>query len=248
MTSRSDAPIYVGYLPTPARHRRFVRIAAPLLAALAGAAGLATALAQRDPGAAVWSDGEAQSFRGVLVMRPYPMVVPASGAPLLLVEMGKRGAREGAAAFEGRSVEATGWLLAREGRRMLELAPESDAIRVIDEAIDAPIDEIGSPVAVTLEGEIVDSKCFLGAMKPGDGKGHKACATLCVTGGVPPTLVTFDAAGRAVGFFVLADEAGGPANELAAPYLGEPVTVEGVLESRAGLRVLRVGAGGVRRR
>ena len=50
--------------------------------------------------------------------------MPARGAPLLLVEMGKRGAQARSDAFDGRSVEATGWLLEREGRRMLELAPE----------------------------------------------------------------------------------------------------------------------------
>ena len=41
----------------------------------------------------------------------------------------------------------------------------------------------------TLRGEIVDSKCYLGAMKPGDQKTHKACATLCIRGGIPPVLV-----------------------------------------------------------
>jgi hypothetical protein len=43
-------------------------------------------------------------------------------------------------------------------------------------------------------GEVVDAKCYLGAMKPGDGKSHKACATLCVTNGIPAMPVTADSA------------------------------------------------------
>ena len=38
--------------------------------------------------------------------------------------------------------------------------------------------------AVTLTGEIVDSKCFLGVMNPGNLKPHKACAIRCISGGI----------------------------------------------------------------
>ena len=41
---------------------------------------------------------------------------------------------------------------------------------------------------VTLVGEVVDPKCWLGDMKPGDGKAHAACARLCMEGGIPPML------------------------------------------------------------
>jgi len=39
-------------------------------------------------------------------------------------------------------------------------------------------------------GEIIDPKCYAGSMKPGDGKTHKACAALCLRGGIPPVFVT----------------------------------------------------------
>src|SRR5690349_19376703 len=63
---------------------------------------------------------------------------------------------------------------------------------------------------VSLRGEIVDSKCFLGAMRPGNGKTHKACAMLCIAGGVPPMFVTRDSAGREE-YYLLAGPDGGPA-------------------------------------
>jgi len=38
----------------------------------------------------------------------------------------------------------------------------------------------------TLVGEIVDSKCFLGVMNPGQLTTHRACAIRCISGGVRP--------------------------------------------------------------
>ncbi len=72
---------------------------------------------------------------------------------------------------------------------------------------------------VTLKGEIIDPKCYLGAMKPGGGKTHKACAMLCISGGVPPMLVTRDA-NKQETFYLLTTDQGGVANELVLPFVG----------------------------
>ena len=45
---------------------------------------------------------------------------------------------------------------------------------------------------LTLQGEIVDSKCYLGVMKPGHHKPHRACASLCIRGGIPPLFVLYE--------------------------------------------------------
>lgn len=248
MPDRSDQPIYVGYLPIPHRHRRFLAVALPGLALVAGAVAITVGAAQRDPGPGVWSDGEAVSLRGVVAERPYPAIVTSDGELWLLVEMGKRGAQERIAGAAGAAVEVTGWPLRREGRRMLELAPGAESVRRLGDDIEAPSAPSQNTTAVTLTGEIVDSKCFLGAMKPGDGKAHKACATLCVTGGIPPVLVTFGADGSTTGFYLITDAAGDSANALAAPLLGEPVEVVGLLERWADTRVIRVAPDGLRRR
>jgi hypothetical protein len=248
MPERSDRPIHVGYLPTPRRHRRFLAVALPGLALVVAAVAIAVGTAQRDPGPGVWSDGEAVSLRGVIAERPYPAIVTSDGELWLLVEMGKRGAQSRVAGAAGASVEVTGWPLRREGRRMLELAPGEESMRRLGEQIELSNAPTQEPTPVALAGEIVDSKCFLGAMKPGDGKAHKACATLCVTGGIPPVLVTFGADGSTLGFYLIVDAAGDSANALAAPLLGEPVVIEGLLEQWADLRVIRVAPDGLRRR
>jgi hypothetical protein len=93
-----------------------------------------------------------------------------------------------------------------------------------------------------LAGEIVDYKCFLGAMKPGDGKTHKACAALCISGGIPPMLVSFDERGTRTYTVLVLDQGRTPDLAEAA---GEPVRVSGRLEVKGGLRVLTVIPDGV---
>lgn len=248
---------YVGYLRVPVGLRRFVRVVVPLvLWAMCGVA-IVLARSQRDPGAAVWESGVARSFTGTLYARPYPVLFAddrGDGRPgaLLLVEMGKHGSAGRALAFDGKSVSVSGWLLHRDGRRIVELEPGDAGIRVSGTggASDGvPI--IASPIAkalgpVTLRGEIVDSKCFLGAMKPGDGKTHKECATLCISGGIPPMLVTRDAAGAAT-YYLLVDAAGGELGAEIRPMIADPVVVRGELESWGGVLRLRVARGGVTR-
>jgi hypothetical protein len=43
-----------------------------------------------------------------------------------------------------------------------------------------------------LVGEIVDRKCYLGNMNPGNGKVHRDCAVRCLSGGILPVFATND--------------------------------------------------------
>ena len=93
----------------------------------------------------------------------------------------------------------------------------------------------GEPVDLgvqTLRGEIVDSKCYLGVMKPGRGKPHRACATLCIRGGIPPVLRVVTGTGEAR-HLLLTDQDGGAINDRILDLVAEPVEVTG--------RVLRTG-------
>jgi hypothetical protein len=83
-----------------------------------------------------------------------------------------------------------------------------------------------------LRGEIVDSKCFLGAMRPGRGKPHRACATLCIRGGIPPVLRVETANGE-YRHFLLTDEDGRAVNDRVLDVVAEPVEITG--------RVIRTG-------
>lgn len=240
--------LYVGYLPVPARLRRFlvVLVATGLCAIVA--TGVLIARTQPASGAGVW-ESTARVFTGVLHARPYPMLYAddrGDGQPgfLLLVEEGKRGAYR-AAALDGRRATIRGRLLHRDARKMVELEPADTAIGPADRGASSSPDAV-SLGPVTLLGEIVDSKCFLGAMKPGSGRTHKECATLCIRGGIPPMLATWNERGQ-VTCYLLASASGGPVAESLHAFVGEPVEVTGNLERRGDLLVLRTDARGVRR-
>ena len=254
--------VYVGYRMLPRRHRLFLIVAVPLAIAgmVVGALGLATDA--RSWGDGFWETGAAREFRGTLTLEPYPMLHVHGGADpesYLLVEMGKFGSRDrlaGMDSLDRAAVAIRGRELRREGRRMIEIDPahdaEGDPVSVL--ASDIPAVRVGgsswSGVVERLEGEIVDSKCYLGAMKPGAGRGHKACATLCISGGIPPVLVTRDGAGG-VAYLLLTDEDGkglaGSGLDAIKPMIGERVALRGERGRAGSWRTFRLLPGGIER-
>lgn len=208
--SKSNDPFYVGYLPTPDEHARFVRALVVLvLLWVLGVAGI-IALTMRDPGDAVWMTSNEQTWIGTIMMQPYPMLVPDADPerPLLIVSMGKQGAHDRLRAFDRSAVQIRGWELNRDGRRIIELAEDDEAILRMDEQRIQRVRDYApnaSTESVTLEGEIVDGKCYLGAMKPGDGLGHRSCAVLCLRGKLPPMLATVDDDGESVYHLLVID-------------------------------------------
>jgi hypothetical protein len=257
--SKSDAPIdefYVGYLPMPPRHFRFARAGCALAFALTGALSLCLSKLHSHPGGGVWSTAKARPFEGVIVAAPYPMIRVPTNDPalpfqtLLLVEVGKFGSGKRAAPFDGQTVRVNGWLLERDGRRMLELEPDGGAITRLEkpsETIARAARPVVEPLGrVTFRGEIIDSKCFLGAMRPGEGKTHKECATLCISGGIPPMFVTRDARGQAA-YYLITDPEGNAVGGEILPYVADPVEIHGQLERRGDLLLLRVDSADIRR-
>lgn len=243
--------LYVGYLPVPARQQRFLRIAVPAALWAMAIASFVIARSQRDPGPAVWDDAKARTFTGIVAARPYPMLYAddrGDGNPgiLLLVEVGKHGGQR-AAPVDGKRATISGWLIHRDGRQMLEMEPGDAAIKPEPAGrgrVDLP--PARSLGRVTLRGEIVDSKCFVGVMKPGEGKTHKECATLCISGGLPPMLITRDAGGTTT-YYLLTDPSGGPLDRAAFPLIADPVELSGDLELQGGLLRLRVAAHDIHR-
>lgn len=250
MSEKEPDDFYVGYLPMPRAHRIFLRWVAPgILWSMVLICGC-TLWLMEPPGPARWESGQLLGVSGVVRRAPYPLI-EVRGADgrietLLLTGIGKRGAYV-ADLFVDATCTVRGYPLEREGRRMLELMEGHEAmIRLAEppESWPAPAAEELGPV--TFRGEILDGKCWHGAMKPGEGRAHKACATLCVRGGIPPILITRDPAGGPSSTFLLTAADGGSAAAQVLPHLGEPVEVRGVLRRRADLLLLALAPGGVR--
>lgn len=250
MTKEASDDFYVGYLPMPRAHRIFMRRVAPaILWVMVVICGL-TLLLMKPPGTAVWQTGQLLGVTGVVRRDPYPLVElrgpDGKIETLLLTGVGKRGASIADLFNDARCI-VRGYPLEREGRRILELMDDHEGmIRISDQEEVWPAPETVVFGPVVLRGEILDSKCWHGAMKPGEGRAHKACATLCVRGGIPPMLITRDPAGGPSQTYLLTSGIGGSAAAQVLDLLGEPVEVRGTLTRRADMLWLALDLGGVR--
>ena len=239
----SDEEFFVGWqADTPKAISRFLRRRSILVLALAVFLAVTMAALQGTIGVAHVST-EVPEFRGVLVSAPVPTLIgdaadSVSGARFYyLVNPTKFGFDPDVADEHNlMHVSLRGTLIYREdGQAMIEVAPGS--VEVVGQRADA--NPLGAPVPLgemTLEGEIVDSKCYLGIMNPGVLKPHRACAMLCIKGGIPPILLVRDESG-ASNSFLLVDENGGAVNEWVMDYVALPISVTGQAE-RVGDRLV----------
>lgn len=235
---------YVGYLVLPWSHSRFLRVAIPAMLTLMAVVNVLIHAASRDPGSGVWDSSNERTWVGTLVVEPCPILLAEgeSGGPSLVVELGKRGAAARLAPFAGRRVELRGYELAREGRRLIELAPRDDAVVDLGPAPAPTLGAMGlrDLGEVRVSGEVLDAKCYLGAMKPGDGVGHRACARLCILGGIP-AMVRTGVDPRE--YLVLASDGLGGVGPEVADLAGGVSTLRGRLWALDGLRILELARG-----
>ncbi|MBM3776129.1 MAG: hypothetical protein FJW37_13360 [Acidobacteria bacterium] len=238
-----SSEFYVGYLPKmPPRLAGRVTRTVCGLALLAAAAALLLVFAQAPFPASRFEYLEYREYAGLLRERPYPRMITAGGTSLL-VAPGKHGASGLVEDLDGRTARLQGALIERGRDRMLELLPGSI------EAQPGPVAGSESATAfgtVTLQGEIVDSKCYLGVMNPGNGKVHRECAVRCLSGGLPPALVVHDSSGAGA-TLLLAGPGGRPLGRELLDFVAEPVEVTGRLARLDGLLVLEMDPARVRR-
>lgn len=245
---------YIGYMPEApsavASHaRRFI------VGLLVGVAAMAAAIAvaQRPFAVAFFDFGQPRTYEGVLEMWPHPMLRvdrpgDAAGAPsslYYLVGFGKHGAEADVGELAGRRIKLQGTPVYRDDQTMLEVV--SGTVEVDDTA--AAVSEPPAAVSLgrhSLIGEIVDSKCHFGVMKPGERKAHRACATLCIRGGVPPVFVVRQGH-EPVRYLLLVGEDGRALNQEILDWVAEPVEISGEVQRAGDLWVLKAEPSTIRK-
>jgi hypothetical protein len=235
---------YIGYEPDmPAKLAARMRRSARGLVALALVMPGVLVVTEDRFASGVFEYGRPRTFSGRVVQFPYPaLVTEDAGADGVywLVGPGKHGAEDIVRGRDGQRVQLSGALIERDGDAMIEvvegsLVGTSGGMTVIE-----PLRSRG---VVFVEGEIVDSKCHLGVMKPGEGPTHRDCAVRCLLGRIPPMFVPHDRPdlGR-----VSLVSASAQAFDGAEVFAGKRVSIRGEILQRGAQTFLAVSRGDIR--
>ncbi|WP_353485030.1 hypothetical protein [Haliscomenobacter sp.] len=155
---------------------------------------------------------------------------------ILLVGIGKKSAipalealaKKTGKSLTGKGIRLMGKLIYYDGVVAFELGPQKQFFQGFSKLKD----EATKPVQLgkaTLRGEILDPKCYLGVMRPGEGKPHRSCAIRCLAGGIPAFFKAKTTKGGRQYCFVL-DQDGRPINDKLAPYVADEVQLCGAVE------------------
>ncbi len=238
-------PFFVGYLGIPKALKGFLlKLSLLIFAGFIAGAVLAGAT-QDDPGQAGFRfDYGRQTVTGVLETTPYPLLYVTEGnerikegRTMMLSGQGKTPIMANLPKLEGKQVKVSGIILKRGELDMLQVAGGNRGIEDLSREGQIPSSE---PLGRwELQGEICDGKCLAGAMNPGRGLAHKACANLCLLADIPPVFVSSNPV-QGEEFLLVAGPDGGPFPRELYHYVGQFLELEANLERRGDLLVLIV--------
>ncbi len=202
---------------------------------------------------ATYEFGELTTLEGVLVTTPVPMLQinqKENGKDifqhLILVDALKFGASKTIEAMEkkakttliNKSIQLKGTLSYFEGKRILELTDGADSYVGLSKSTPNTFVAKQSLGNKKIRGEIIDSKCFFGVMKPGSGKTHKSCAVRCLSGGVPALFKSTDNNGDH-DFYLLLGENGESINQDLLGYTADHIQLEGNVFQMADWKIIQ---------
>ncbi|NEP56555.1 MAG: hypothetical protein F6K31_05965 [Symploca sp. SIO2G7] len=222
---------YIHYTSVPSSYRHFLIKFIPLL--VLGIIAFALILPKVHNQFNAGKINGAVELEGLLVGEPVPhLIVPRSGevtssvpfSRYILSGTGKTSPKPAVLEQIGNWVKLNGTLVSRN--HLSVIAARSA------EAIAPPNNVTINPDAGTLlgeyslTGEIIDSKCYPGVMKPGQAKTHRACAIRCISGGVP-AVFRVENNRQDVMYFLLADEQGQAVNDRILNLVADPIRIKG---------------------
>ena len=241
--AKVQEPFFVGWGKIPKGLKQFMVVAT--CSFLFGFAIVAYAVSstQTDTGSGAFM-GRANAV-GILSEHPYPVVHVIDsanyepGEVILLSGGGKRGVFDRTKGMDGAIVRVDGNRLQRGDLNGLQLRGGMRGFREVDnpdETFEIEVKQLGR---WKLTGEICDGKCLSGAMRPGTGLAHKACANLCLIGDVPPVFVS---SGPVDGseFLLMADADGNYVTDKILDFTATFVEIEGDVERRGDMLVFKI--------
>jgi hypothetical protein len=190
----------------------------------------------------------ATKITGVFHENPYPMlrvqVAKNTYKNILLLGFGKSSAnpfleklQNEVPDLNGKKLNIEGNLIYYNGKTLIQITNDEKVTLENNSKNRVPVKE--TIRKMTLQGEIIDPKCYFGVMKPGKGKIHRSCAVRCISGGIPPVLATTDKNNMAP-YFLLTDLEGNPINNDILPYIGKPSTIKGIVEKMEDWYIMKI--------
>ena len=183
MADLHDDEFYVGYLPkAPRSVAARTRLGVVIIFVAVVSVGLLLINTQSRFDPSVFEFGSVTEHTGVIRETPYPVLEVArpgrtasgsTASTYYLTVFGKKGATVEVEGLDGKTVHLRGTLIYRDDKTMIEI--EDGSIQAVDTPVVPQLLETDLGLH-TLVGEIVDSMCFLGVMKPGNLTPHRSCA------------------------------------------------------------------------
>lgn len=243
--SDRNSPFFVGYLAIPGGLRRFLLIASLLVVALFGLTGLLIGSTQDAPPESGFRfDYGRQTVTGVIELTPYPLLRVTEGndrikpgKTLMLTSAGKSGVDMRAMGLDGKLAQVSGVVLQRGTIDMMQLRGGRNGLSMVEGT--APPMSTEPLGRWKVAGEICDGKCLYGAMRPGRGLAHKACANLCLIGDVPPVFVSTQPVDGSDVMLITGPD-GTRLPKAAYDRVGQFITMEGEVERRGDILVIRM--------
>ncbi len=221
---------YIGYLPKmPKNTAKVIKIFVALAFITAIGLGVISWIGQKPFAKSIFEFGTIKDFEGTIQADGVPFLLVEkkdknNGLPTFerfpLVSEGKHGFD--AKQFDGQKVKLKGTRIYRGDLQMIEVV-ENSVEKLSANPIEEKAENLGK---FTLKGEIVDSKCYLGVMNPGQSKPHRDCAVACLRGGIPPLFVVKDFQGNVSELWLLSEK-GEAVNKEILDFVAEPVEISG---------------------
>ncbi len=183
------------------------------------------------------------SFEGELLLKPFPMLrvleMDKNRNPKVvlypLVNEGKFGADQSIETFLSQYpnekrvfVKIEAKIISRDGQVAMEITDKKDNIQKIKLRTSIPDLVIGQTRDTVLKGEIIDPKCYLGVMNPGEGKPHRSCAINCIKGGIMPAFISGN--NKTKNYYILIGKYGNKVNNEILFAVAEPIEIKGKVQ------------------
>ena len=237
---KKNDEFYVGYLDSIGSNtKKTIKRFALLSVSILVIAALIFGFSQKKFKNSSFELSTATKLTGIYHENPYPMlrveIAENRYKNILLLGFGKSSAnpflekiRSETPELSGKKLTIEGNLIYYNGKTLIQITDsEKVTLTKANEATIIPIKTVISEM--TLEGEIIDPKCYFGVMKPGFGKIHRSCAVRCISGGIPPVFATSDE-NNISEYYLITDEKGKAIHKDILAFIGKPSKIKGVVE------------------